>query len=80
MNTIVRSVKWIKTAALSCFKLFCTLVMLHSMWAKTVFVHLGVQMAKRYWTVFGFLDEDGVCNGVSLKQVQKEWPCTTVQL
>ncbi|XP_022600575.1 dnaJ homolog subfamily C member 14 [Seriola dumerili] len=50
VDKIVRSVKWVKTAALSCFRLFCALVILGSQWAKGVLVRLGGERGKRYWT------------------------------
>ncbi|XP_071766527.2 dnaJ homolog subfamily C member 14 [Centroberyx gerrardi] len=45
----VRSVKWVKTAALSCFRLFCALVILGSQWAKGLFVRLSGERGKRCW-------------------------------
>lgn len=44
----VWSVKWIKTVALSCFRLFCALVILGSQWAKGVFIRLAGERGKRY--------------------------------
>lgn len=52
VDKIVRSVKWAKTAALSCWKLFCALIILSSQWAKGLFVRLGGERGKRYWTTF----------------------------
>ena len=52
VDKIVRSVKWVKTAALSCFRLFCALAILGSQWAKGVVVRLGGERGKRYWTSF----------------------------
>lgn len=52
VDKIVRSVKWVKTAALSCLRLFCALVLLSSQWAKGVLVRLGGERGKRYWTAF----------------------------
>ncbi|XP_010745206.2 dnaJ homolog subfamily C member 14 [Larimichthys crocea] len=51
-DKIVRSVKWVKTAALSCLRLFCALVILASQWAKGALVRLGGERGKRYWTAF----------------------------
>ncbi|XP_029357674.1 dnaJ homolog subfamily C member 14 [Echeneis naucrates] len=45
-------VKWVKTAALSCFRLFCALAILGSRWSKGVLVCLGGERGKRYWTAF----------------------------
>uniref|UniRef100_A0A3P8SI01 DnaJ (Hsp40) homolog, subfamily C, member 14 n=1 Tax=Amphiprion percula TaxID=161767 RepID=A0A3P8SI01_AMPPE len=52
LDRIVRSVKWMKTAALSCFRLLCTLAILGSQWAKGVLVRVGGERGKRYWTAF----------------------------
>ncbi|XP_026162350.1 dnaJ homolog subfamily C member 14 [Mastacembelus armatus] len=52
VDKIVRSVKWVKTAALSCFTLFCALVILGSHWAKGVFVRLGGERGKRLSSAF----------------------------
>ncbi|KAF0035084.1 hypothetical protein F2P81_012842 [Scophthalmus maximus] len=52
VDKIVRSVKWVKTAASSCFRLFSALVLLGSQWAKGVVVRLGGERGKRYWTAF----------------------------
>lgn len=52
LDRIVRSVKWMKTAALSCFRLFCALAVLGSQWAKGVLVRVGGERGKRYWTAF----------------------------
>lgn len=52
LDKIVRSVKWVKTAALSCFRLFCALAVLGSQWAKGVLVRIGGERGKRYWTAF----------------------------
>ncbi|GAA6215633.1 dnaJ homolog subfamily C member 14 [Lates japonicus] len=52
VDKIVRSVKWLKTAALSCFRLFCAFVILGSQWAKGVLVRLGGERGKRYWAAF----------------------------
>lgn len=52
VDKIVRSVKWVKTAALSCLRLLCALVILGSQWAKGVLVRLGGERGKRYWTAF----------------------------
>ncbi|XP_051803735.1 dnaJ homolog subfamily C member 14 isoform X2 [Acanthochromis polyacanthus] len=52
LDRIVRSVKWMKTAALSCFRLFCALAILGSQWAKGVLVRVGGERGKRYWTAF----------------------------
>lgn len=48
----VRSVKWVKTAALSSFRLFCALVILGSQWLKGALARLGGERGKRYWTAF----------------------------
>lgn len=52
VDKIVRSVKWVKTAALSSFRLFCALVILGSQWLKGALVRLGGERGKRYWTAF----------------------------
>lgn len=52
VDKIVRSVKWVKTAALSCLRLFCALVILGYQWAKGAMVRLGGERGKRYWTAF----------------------------
>lgn len=51
-DKIVRLGKWVKMAALSCFRLFCTLVILGSQWAKGVLIRLGGERGKRCWTAF----------------------------
>uniref|UniRef100_A0A3Q3W0C5 J domain-containing protein n=1 Tax=Mola mola TaxID=94237 RepID=A0A3Q3W0C5_MOLML len=48
----IRSVKWAKTAALSCLKLFYALVVLGYQWARGLLVRLGGERGKRYWTAF----------------------------
>nr|XP_020448495.1 dnaJ homolog subfamily C member 14 [Monopterus albus]XP_020448496.1 dnaJ homolog subfamily C member 14 [Monopterus albus]XP_020448498.1 dnaJ homolog subfamily C member 14 [Monopterus albus] len=52
VDKVVRSVKWVKTAALSCFRLFCALVILGSQWAVGALVRLGGERGKRYGTAF----------------------------
>lgn len=52
VDKIVRSFKWGKTAALSTFRLFCALLIVGSHWVKGVFVRLGGERGKRYWTAF----------------------------
>ncbi|KAF7659633.1 hypothetical protein LDENG_00295100 [Lucifuga dentata] len=52
VDKTVRLVKGVKTAALSCFRLFCTLVALGSQWGKSVLARLGGERGKRYWTAF----------------------------
>lgn len=52
VNKIVRSVKWMKSAALSCFGLFCALVFFGSQWAKAMLVRVGGERGKLYWTAF----------------------------
>lgn len=52
VDKTVRSVKWIKTVALSCFTFFCALVILGSQWAKGVFLRIGGDRGKHYWTAF----------------------------
>lgn len=52
VDKIVRSVKWVKTAALSFLRLFCALVILGFQWAKSALVRLGGERAKCYWTAF----------------------------
>ncbi|CAJ1051718.1 dnaJ homolog subfamily C member 14 [Xyrichtys novacula] len=51
-DKIVNSAKWVKTAALSCMRLFCALVILSSQWAKGVFIRFSGERGKRYWTSF----------------------------
>lgn len=62
LDKIVRSAKWVKTAALTCFGLFCTLVLLGSCWTKSVLVRLGGERGKRYWTA---LQESRLWNRVA---------------
>ncbi|XP_072238519.1 dnaJ homolog subfamily C member 14 [Leuresthes tenuis] len=52
LDKTVRSVKWVKTTVLSCFRLFCALVILGSQWAKGVLVRISGERGKRYWTAF----------------------------
>ncbi|XP_063330385.1 dnaJ homolog subfamily C member 14 [Pelmatolapia mariae] len=52
VDKTARSVKWIKTVALSCFTFFCALVILGSQWAKGVFLRIGGDRGKHYWTAF----------------------------
>ncbi|XP_068170585.1 dnaJ homolog subfamily C member 14 [Antennarius striatus] len=51
-SKIVRTVKWVKTAALSCFRLLCALVVLSTHWAKGFLGRLGGERGQRYWTSF----------------------------
>ncbi|KAM9859854.1 dnaJ homolog subfamily C member 14 [Aulostomus maculatus] len=51
-DKMMRCFKWVKTAALSSFKLFCALVILGSQWLKGVLIRLGGERGKRYWTAF----------------------------
>ncbi|XP_034535680.1 dnaJ homolog subfamily C member 14 [Notolabrus celidotus] len=51
-DKILRSAKWVKTAALSCMRLFCALIILGSRWTKGVFIRLTGERGKRYWTAF----------------------------
>lgn len=51
-DKIIRSVKWAKTAASSCLRLFCALGILSFQWAKGVLVRFGGERGKRYWTAF----------------------------
>ncbi|XP_029906713.1 dnaJ homolog subfamily C member 14 [Myripristis murdjan] len=48
----VRSVKWVKKAAVYCFGLFCTLVILGSQWAKGLLVRFSGERGKRCWAAF----------------------------
>lgn len=52
VDKTVRSVKWIKTVALSCFTFFCALAILGLQWAKGVFLRIGGDRGKHYWTAF----------------------------
>lgn len=52
VDKTVRSVKWVKTVALSCFTLFCALVLLGSQWAKGLLLRIGGDKGKHYWTAF----------------------------
>lgn len=52
LDKTVQSAKWLKTAALSCWKLFSKLVILASQWAKSVVLRLGGERGKRYWGAF----------------------------
>ncbi|XP_042077998.1 dnaJ homolog subfamily C member 14 [Haplochromis burtoni] len=52
VDKTVRSVKFIKTVALSCFTFFCALVILGLQWAKGVFLRIGGDRGKHYWTAF----------------------------
>ncbi|XP_028302838.1 dnaJ homolog subfamily C member 14 [Gouania willdenowi] len=52
VDKIVQSVKWVKTSALSCFRLFCTLVALSTQWVKGILVRIGGERGKHCWTAF----------------------------
>lgn len=52
VDKIVRSIKFVKTSALSCFTLLCALVILGTQWAKGLLVRVGGERGKRYWTLF----------------------------
>ncbi|XP_028261150.1 dnaJ homolog subfamily C member 14 [Parambassis ranga] len=52
MDKVVRLVKWVKTTALSCFRLFCALFILGFQWAKGVLARIIGDRGKRYWTAF----------------------------
>lgn len=52
VDKIFKLVKWVKIAALTCFRLFCALVILGSQWSKGALVRLGGERGKRYWTSF----------------------------
>ncbi|KAM8916996.1 dnaJ homolog subfamily C member 14 isoform 1-T6 [Spinachia spinachia] len=52
VDKIVRLVMWLRTAALSCSRIFCALVILGFQWSKSVSIRLGGERAKRYWTAF----------------------------
>ncbi|XP_047437853.1 dnaJ homolog subfamily C member 14 [Mugil cephalus] len=52
LDKTVRSLKWIKTAALSCFRIICAFVIFSSQWAKGLLVRFGGERGKRYWTAF----------------------------
>ncbi|XP_029007443.1 dnaJ homolog subfamily C member 14 [Betta splendens] len=52
MDKSVWSVKWVKTAALSCFRLFGALIVLGYHWAKAILVRVGGERGKRYRTSF----------------------------
>lgn len=52
LDKAVRSLKWIKTVALSCFRIICAFVILGSQWAKGLLVRVGGERGKRYWTAF----------------------------
>ncbi|XP_051931499.1 dnaJ homolog subfamily C member 14 [Hippocampus zosterae] len=51
-DKVVRSLKWTKQAALSTLRLLYALVVLGFQRVKSVFVRLGGERGKRYWTVF----------------------------
>lgn len=52
LDKTLRSMKWVKTAVLSCFGLFCTLAILSSQWAKGALVRIGGERSKYLWTAF----------------------------
>ncbi|KAM9409512.1 dnaJ homolog subfamily C member 14 isoform 1-T2 [Pholidichthys leucotaenia] len=52
MVKTVRLVKWIKSAALSCFRLFCAFVVLGFQWIKGVLVRIVGLRGKRCWAAF----------------------------
>ncbi|XP_069565922.1 dnaJ homolog subfamily C member 14 [Brachyistius frenatus] len=52
LDKVVWAVKWVKTAALTCFGLSCALFILGSQWAKGLLVRVGGERGKRYWTAF----------------------------
>lgn len=52
LDRTVRFMKWVKSAFLTCFGLFCALVILSFQWAKRMVVRIGGERGKRYWTVF----------------------------
>ncbi len=51
-DKIVRSVKWVKRAALSCLRLSWALVLISTQWAKGVLVRICGERVKRYWAAF----------------------------
>lgn len=69
LDKTVRSAKWVKTAALSSFRLFCALVILGSQWLRGVLVRLGGERGKRYWAAF---QESRFWNRVGL-MLEKVW-------
>ncbi|XP_017271277.1 dnaJ homolog subfamily C member 14 [Kryptolebias marmoratus] len=52
VDRTVRFMKWVKSAVLTCFRLFCALVILNFQWVKGMFVRIGGERGKRYWTAF----------------------------
>lgn len=52
VDRLVQSAKWVKKVALSCLKVFCSLILLGSQWTKGMLARLGGERGKRFWTVF----------------------------
>lgn len=52
VNKAVRTLKWLKTAVLSCCRLFCALVLFSFQWVKGVLLRVGGERGRRCWTAF----------------------------
>lgn len=52
VDRTVRLTQRVKSAVLTCFKLFCALVILSFQWTKRMLVRIGGERGKRYWTAF----------------------------
>ncbi|MEQ2258074.1 hypothetical protein XENORESO_004669 [Xenotaenia resolanae] len=48
----VRTLKWLKTAVSSCFRLFCAVVIFSFQWVKGMLLRVGGERGKRCWTAF----------------------------
>ncbi|KAM6927200.1 uncharacterized protein dnajc14 [Xenentodon cancila] len=52
VDKTLRSMKWVKTAVLSFFRLVCTLLILSSHWAKGLLCRIGGERGKHLWMAF----------------------------
>ncbi|XP_047204056.1 dnaJ homolog subfamily C member 14 isoform X2 [Girardinichthys multiradiatus] len=48
----MRTLKWLKTAVSSCFRLFCAVVIFSFQWVKGMLLRVGGERGKRCWTAF----------------------------
>ncbi|XP_014826681.1 PREDICTED: dnaJ homolog subfamily C member 14 [Poecilia mexicana] len=52
LDKTMRTLKWIKSAVSSCFRLFCALVIFSFQWVKGLLLRVGGERGKRYWMAF----------------------------
>ncbi|XP_061583433.1 dnaJ homolog subfamily C member 14 [Cololabis saira] len=52
VDKTLRSMKWVKTAVLSCFRLVCTILILSFHWARGLLCRIGGERGKHLWTAF----------------------------